>query len=94
VVDIKYILAKVVTDVLYVNCNGDVTEIQFLNVDEKFIADVFKSNNVDGTLDNDVQLLKQDVNSVANVFVSNRPVGIDVIGVDANAFEKVVTFGE
>ena len=89
-----YKLENTVTAVLFVNCKGADTDKQFLNVDEKLIASTFKSNKVDGTVDNDVQLLKQDVKSVAFGTSSNKPVGIDIIGVNANVFEKIFAFGE
>ena len=89
-----YKLENTVTAVLFVNCNGADIDKQFLNVEEKFTTFTFKLNNVDGTVDNDVQLLKQDVKSVAFVTLSNSPVGIDIIGVNANVFEKIFAFGE
>jgi hypothetical protein len=89
-----YKLENTVTAVLFVNCKGLDTDKQFLNVEEKFTTFTFKSNKVDGTLDKAVQLLKQDVKSVAFGTLSNKPDGIDVIGVNANVFEKIDAFGE
>ena len=88
-------MVKFVANVLYVNCNTFVNALQFLKVDEKFTANVFKSNKLDGTLTNDVHALKQELNIVANVFALNKPDGTVVIVVTESKQDvKIVAFGE
>ena len=89
-----YKLLKLVTAVLYVNCNGLVMDKQFLKVLEKFTTFTFKSNNVAGTVDKEVHPLKQEEKFVTLTTLSNNPDGIDVIVVYVNVSVIVVAFGE
>mgnify|MGYP000698483295 CR=1 FL=1 len=92
---ILYKLVNVVTFILFVNCNTFVNALQFLNVDEKFIANVFVSNNVDGTDVNPVQAKKHDANVVANGTLSNNPVGtVVIVVIEEKLSVNVVAFGE
>ncbi len=88
-------MLKIVTLVLYVNCNTFVNDKQFLNVPEKFVAFTFWSNKVDGTDVKAVHAKKQDENVVAFGTLSNNPLGTLVnVNIDANVFENVVALGE
>ncbi len=92
---ILYTLLKIVTFVLNVNCNTFVRERQFLNVPEKFTTLVFVSNKVDGTDVSALHPKKHDANVVADVTLSNNPVGTVVnVVIDENVSVKVVAFGE
>ena len=92
---ISYSCEKVVTAVLYVNCNTFVKALQFLNVPEKLVTFVFKSNNVDGTVVNAEHAKKHDWNVVAFGTLSNNPVGtVVIVGIDANVLINIVAFGE
>ena len=73
-----------------VNCKGDVNDLQFLNVDEKFTTFTFVSNKVDGYVDKDWQLLKQDEKFVAATLLSNNPDGIELIFVNEKLSVNVV----
>jgi hypothetical protein len=88
-------LLKIVTPVLNVNCNTFVRERQFLNVPEKFTTFVLVSNKVEGTDVNAIHPKKQDANVVAEVTLSNNPVGTVVnVVIDENVSVNVVAFGE
>jgi hypothetical protein len=92
---ILYTLLKIVTPVLNVNCNTFVRERQFLNVPEKFVTFVFVSNKVEGTDVSAMHPKKQDANVVADVALSNNPVGTVVnVEIEENVSVKVVAFGE
>jgi hypothetical protein len=92
---ILYKLVNVVTFVLFVNCNTFVNTLQFLNVPEKVVTLVFKSNNVDGTDVKPEHAKKQDAKDVTNGTLSNNPVGtVVIVGIDENALLNDVAFGE
>jgi hypothetical protein len=92
---ILYRLLKIVTLVLNVNCNTFVSERQFLNVPEKFTTFIFVSNKFDGTDVRAVHPKKHDANVVADVTLSNKPVGTLVnVGIEENVSVNVVAFGE
>jgi hypothetical protein len=92
---ILYKLVNVVTFVLFVNCNTFVNALQFLNVPEKVVTLVFKSNNVDGTDVKPEHAKKQDAKDVTNGTLSNNPVGtVVIVGIDENALLNDVAFGE
>ena len=57
---ILYTLLKMVTFVLNVNCNTFVNALQFLNVPEKLVTLIFRSNKVEGTEVNDAHAKKHD----------------------------------
>jgi hypothetical protein len=86
-------LANVVTAVLNVNCNGCVSDLQFLKQDAKFTILIFWSNKVDGTEFKLMHALNVDENIVAFILLSNKPVGTDVIPeLNENASVNVVAF--
>ena len=88
-------MLKIVTWVLYVNCNTLVNALQLRNVPEKFTTFGFKSNNVDGTDVNALHAEKQDANVVANGTLLNKLLGNDVkYNIDENVSVKVVAYGE
>ena len=92
---ILYKLVNVVTFVLFVNCNTFVNALQFLNVPEKVVTFVFKSNNVDGTEVSPEHAKKQDAKDVADTTLSNNPVGtVVIVGIDANVLLNDVALGE
>ena len=78
------IFKNTVTFGLYWNVGMFVKALLFLNVDEKLITCVLYLNNSVGTLTNDVHALKVDENEVADVQLSNKLAGTDVIFVNEN----------
>ena len=92
---ILYKLVNVVTFILFVNCNTFVNALQFLNVPEKVVTFVFKSNNVDGTDVNPEHAKKQDAKDVTNGTLLNNPVGtVVIVDIDENELANDVAFGE
>ena len=92
---ILYKLVNVVTFVLFVNCNTFANALQFLNVPEKLVTFIFKSNNVDGTVANAEHAKKQDAKDVTNGTLSNSPAGtVVIVDIDANELLNDVAFGE
>ena len=92
---ILYKLVNVVTFVLFVNCKTFVNALQFLNVPEKVVTFVFKSNIVDGTDVNAEHAKKQDAKDVTNGTLSNNPVGtVVIVYIDENELLNDVALGE